>query len=99
MLTRIVRLCFKAEHTRAFEQIFDESKDKIRARPGCLHLESGKDARDPRVYYTISHWQDEQALEDYRASKLFEDTWARTKVLFEEKPMAFSIISPEKNNQ
>lgn len=98
-LTRVVRLCFKAEQTPVFEQIFDESKEKIRARPGCLHLELGRDARDARVYYTISHWVDEKALEDYRSSKLFEETWAKTKILFEEKPMAFSILTTETNSK
>lgn len=99
MLTRVVRLCFKAEQTPIFEQIFNESKEKIRACPGCLHLELGRDSLDARVYYTISYWEDEKVLEDYRSSILFKETWAKTKILFEEKPMAFSIVTTEINSK
>ena len=37
-----------------------------------------------------SFLENEEALNAYRHSELFRSTWAKTKVLFAEKPIAFS---------
>ncbi len=95
MIKRIVRLCFKKENTEIFEEIFHTSKHRIRTFPGCEHLELCKDVKDERVYYTVSIWDHEDSLEAYRKSPLFETTWAKTKILFDEKPMAFSLKTLE----
>ena len=95
MIKRIVSLCFKKENTEIFEEIFHKSKHQIRTFPGCEHLELCKDVKDERVYYTISIWDHEDSLEAYRKSPLFETTWAKTKILFDEKPMAFSLKTLE----
>ncbi|MFM1898201.1 MAG: hypothetical protein RL577_441, partial [Bacteroidota bacterium] len=39
---------------------------------------------------TLSRWESVDDLERYRNSQLFEETWAKTKVLFDRKPEAFS---------
>lgn len=91
MIRRIVKLTFTTENTAAFEQIFEESKDKIRAFPGCLHLELWRDRRQPEVYFTYSHWRSEDDLEAYRHSELFTRTWAATKALFGDRPAAWSV--------
>lgn len=90
MLIRIVRMTFAPEHREAFLEVFHESKAKIRAVTGCLHLELWQDYDDPNVLLTHSHWQDAAALEAYRHSELFKTTWAKTKPLFAAKPIAFS---------
>lgn len=71
--------------------VFEPSKSKIRAFPGCRHMELLKDTSRPNVLFTLSVWDDEAALENYRHSQLFLDTWARTKALFEQKAEAWSI--------
>lgn len=90
MLIRIVRLTFRKEEIENFLQIFEESKNKIRAFEGCKHLELWQDYNDPAIMLTHSHWENQEALDTYRHSELFKMTWAKTKVLFAEKPMAFS---------
>lgn len=75
--------------------IFEESKDKIRAFEGNLHLELLRDTTQQHVLFTLSHWEDEAALERYRQSELFQNTWARTKVLFAEKAQAWTVEGVE----
>ena len=74
-----------------FMSIFEESKEKIRAFDGNLHLELLRDLAQPNVLFTLSFWENEQALENYRASELFNTTWARTKALFAEKAAAWTV--------
>ena len=91
MINRIVQLRFQAEATAEFIAIFEASQDRIRAFPGCLHLELWRDRADPRQFFTYSRWASEQALEEYRHSELFRGTWAKTKVLFSDRPRAYSL--------
>ncbi len=41
--------------------------------------------------FTYSYWESEAHLNTYRHSDLFRETWAKTKVLFADKPEAWSI--------
>lgn len=88
MLLRIVRMTFV--DTDAFLAIFNASKHKIRAFDGCSHLELWQDVEQKNIFTTYSHWISAEALENYRQSDLFKSTWAATKVLFADKPQAFS---------
>lgn len=90
MLIRIVRMTFQEDQLDAFQQIFDQSKHHIRAFPGCRHLQLLSDLDKPTIRMTYSHWDSPEALENYRQSELFRTTWAATKVLFANKPVAFS---------
>ncbi|MEQ9006874.1 MAG: antibiotic biosynthesis monooxygenase family protein [Ekhidna sp.] len=91
MLIRIVRMDFKPEKVKDFLKLFEKVENKIKAFPGCSHLELCKDAKLDHVYYTFSKWQGEEDLQKYRQSEFFEDTWAKTKVLFGGKPLAYSL--------
>ncbi len=71
-------------------EIFDASAPKIRAFPGCLHLELWQDQHDPNILITHSHWTGPEALERYRQSDFFKQTWAKTKPFFAAPPLAFS---------
>lgn len=90
MIVRIVQMKFKDEFIDRFLKVFDESKENIRAFPGVLHLELLQNIEDPGLICTYSHWENQEALEQYRNSELFKSTWAKTKVLFEQKPVAWS---------
>lgn len=91
MILRIVRMEFEPAKLEAFLNVFGESMEQIRNFPGCHRLELHRDATDHHVLYTVSEWEDATALESYRMSPLFASTWARTKILFQGKPMAFSL--------
>lgn len=93
MLIRYVRMTFREDKTEEFQEIFHASKDKIRAMNGCQYLELMRDINQPNIFMTHSHWNSEIDLNNYRDSELFRITWAKTKALFAEKPMAFSVES------
>jgi quinol monooxygenase YgiN len=91
VIIRIVRMKFRQEEAGNFEALFAERKEQIRGFEGCLHLELWRDAADANVFLTYSHWESEAALDHYRFSEFFKDTWGRTKALFAAAPLAWSV--------
>jgi len=90
MLIRIVRMTFQPDKTADFLAIFEASKHKILNFNGCRYLALWQDAQNPAIYTTYSLWDSLEHLEQYRQSELFQTTWAATKTLFADKPLAFS---------
>lgn len=91
MLIRIVKLSILEKHIDDFLTIFEKSKDKIRNSNGCRLLELYRDNTDPNIFFTYSHWESEQDLENYRHSVFFNQVWSSTKVLFDKKAEAWSV--------
>lgn len=91
MLIRIVKMTFEIDKVDDFLSVFEESKLKIRAMNGCSHLELMQDYNLRNSFSTYSYWDSEDDLNNYRNSTVFKDVWARTKVLFSDKPIAFSL--------
>ncbi len=91
MIIRIVKLSFKAEHVDEFKQNFEAKKNLIRSFDGCQHLELWNDDSNPRQFFTYSHWLSTAHLDAYRHSELFKGVWAKTKVLFDQKPEAWTV--------
>ncbi len=94
-LIRIVRMTFHPDKVDAFRQNFDENKSYIRASVGCQHLELWQDLQNPAIFCTYSIWENEEALNNYRKSALFERVWSATKAWFSDKPQAFSVQKQE----
>lgn len=90
MLIRIVRMTFRPDKLEAFLDHFDTVSSRIRAFPGCEHLELWQDARYPNICTTYSHWVDQAALDAYRDSDLFRAAWTKAKPLFAARPEAHS---------
>lgn len=91
MLVRIVKMGFKEDKIAEFLKNFDGNKSEIRSFEGCEFLELYRDKDNTNRFFTYSYWKDEEALENYRNSQLFKDVWAKTKILFNEKPEAWSL--------
>lgn len=90
-MIRIVKMTFRTEEIENFKQLFGRQKEKIRAFAGCERLELLQDIEQPRVFMTYSWWDSPASLEAYRNSELFRSTWAETKILFAERPEAWSL--------
>jgi quinol monooxygenase YgiN len=90
-MIRIVKMTFKTEKIDEFIAVFENAKPKIEAFPGCTKVDLIQDINDPRIIMTQSIWDGPEALEAYRKSELFNSTWAKTKVLFDDKPQAWSV--------
>jgi len=96
MIKRIVRLSFDPAKVGQFISLFDENKKMIRSFPGCRYLELLKEQNTNNIYFTISIWESGVVLENYRTSELFETTWRKTKKLFNDKPLAWSLEIQDK---
>ena len=83
-------MTFQEDKVEEFKNIFNRIKQKIRTFPGCNHLELQKDYHSENIYSTYSHWENDEALNNYRNSELFTEVWEQTKILFLEQPIAFS---------
>ena len=91
MLIRIVKLTFQAEAAENFISIFERKKPHILEFEGCHHLELWRDKKASNVFFTCSHWENEDCLNAYRHSDFFKATWKQTKANFSDKPMAWSV--------
>lgn len=91
MVERVVRMVFREDAVTEFLKLFAEVSPSIRAQPGCEYLALWRDRADPRVLLTYSRWSHPDYLEAYRVSDLFQTTWAKTKALFADRPMAWSL--------
>jgi quinol monooxygenase YgiN len=91
MLVRIVKMSFAETHIDTFTTLFHSKKDQIRNFKGCRLLELYRDKTHTNIFFTYSYWDDESDLENYRASNLFTTVWSQTKVLFNDKPQAWSV--------
>jgi len=91
MLLRIVKMTFKEDCIETFKQFFEVRKANIRAFAGCNHLELWQDRLHPNIFFTYSYWIDAEALDNYRHSPFFSETWLHTKQMFAAKPEAWSV--------
>ena len=91
MFARIVKMTFQTEKTDLFLDNFHKNKQKIRNFEGCLSLELFRDKNDQSTFFTYSWWKAEDDLNKYRNSDLFKTVWSETKILFSDKPEAWSI--------
>ena len=84
-------MTFKEDKVEEFLSMFEEVKDRIRNSEGCQHLELLPDYHQPNIFSTYSIWEDDKYLDKYRHSDLFAEVWAKTKINFADKPVAFSL--------
>jgi hypothetical protein len=90
MLVRVVKLTFKEDALSAFYAEFEKHKQNITSFPGCQGMKLLKGIDDPTVIMTYSHWDDKEALDNYRESDLFSGLWTKIKPMFRAKTEAWS---------
>jgi heme oxygenase (mycobilin-producing) len=93
MIIRIVKLHISTDKTQDFLDVFEQNKTQIRGFEGCMHLELLFDINHPDTVFTYSIWQNEEAIENYRNSELFNGIWNTVKPMFCGKPEAWSTLS------
>ncbi len=91
MLIRIVKMSFHEAEIPLFLAEFDHYKTAIRNVNGCQFLELYRDIEIPTTFFTYSYWDSENDLNIYRNSALFKEVWGKTKILFIQKPQAWSV--------
>jgi heme-degrading monooxygenase HmoA len=91
-MVRIVKMRFKTKEIPAFLELFNQKREFIANFPGCKGVRLLNDVHSPDIYYTYSHWNSPEDLENYRNSDLFNEVWAETKIKFSDKPQAWSLV-------
>lgn len=93
MIVRIVKMTFKKEGVDGFLAKLNERKERIRNFEGCQYLQILQDKNNPTIVFSHSYWDSEAALNNYRQSDFFKETWTFTKARFAAKPAAWSLNS------
>ena len=91
MITRIVKMIFRPEEISNFLEVFEANKAFIAGSRGCTSLQLLRQKDEPNVYFTISVWESEDFLNQYRGSELFAEVWGQTKKMFAGKPEAWTL--------
>ncbi len=90
MVIRTVRMTLRPAGLKAFLDLFLAAQPRIQAFPGCCHLELWQDERFPNIITSYSHWTSAAALEEYRKSPFFKETWRAASALFAAPALAHS---------
>ena len=91
MITRLVKLNLQPAKAEEFEMVFSQTQKLIENFDGCQKTNLFKVAGTESEYFTISYWDSEQELENYRTSDLFRSVWSKVKPLFAEKAAAWTL--------
>jgi len=91
MIKRIVKMSFAPEKVNDFVEVFKTNWTFINDFEGRIHVELLQDELHSNIFYTYSLWQSEAHLNTYRDSELFSKVWGKTKVLFNDKPQAWTV--------
>lgn len=91
MIKRIVKMSFMPDKCEAFKKIFETNWTFIKGFEGCNHVELLQDENNSSIFFTYSLWLSEEHLNKYRDSELFSKVWGATKVLFNDKPQAWTV--------
>ena len=91
MIHRIVKMTFHPGKVDEFLIFFESNKSTIKSFDGCVELNLLEDEKFPNVLFTHSIWQDSSNLDAYRKSDFFGTTWVYVKMLFADKPDAWSL--------
>ncbi|MDB0006490.1 antibiotic biosynthesis monooxygenase [Flavobacteriales bacterium] len=92
MIKRIVKLEIKPNKVDEFKQFFENNKSQILTFDGCESVTLLHDVNDDCTFFTHSFWKSENHLNSYRNSDFFNSVWSKVKLLFNNKPMAWSLI-------
>lgn len=90
-ITRIVKMTFKPEHAKDFEQYYLTIKHKVAGQPGCNGVKLLKERGDTGVFFTYSQWDSEDDLNNYRSTETFGQIWPTVKNWFAEKAEAWTV--------
>jgi heme-degrading monooxygenase HmoA len=91
MLVRVVKMEFQADQIESFVQLFLQRKELIEACDGCIQVTLLQDENDSTRFFTLSHWDSDEDLQNYRNSELFKENWSLTKPMFKSKAEAWSL--------
>lgn len=91
MLTRIVKLTFQEDKIDDFLRFFNTINTRVSTFENCYGMRLLQDLNHPNIVFTYSNWKNEDALNNYRDSELFQGVWSTIKPWFGAKAEAWSV--------
>jgi quinol monooxygenase YgiN len=91
MLTRIVKLTFQEDKIDDFLRFFDTINTRVSTFENCYGMRLLQDLNHPNIVFTYSNWKNEDALNNYRDSELFQGVWSTIKPWFGARAEAWSV--------
>lgn len=91
MVLRFVRMRFRPEEVEQFVALYEGAYPLIAGQPGCRSVQLIRELDDPAAFATWSVWDDEAALDAYRASPFFRRFWPEVRALFRAPAEAVSF--------
>ncbi len=91
MIKRLVRLEFQEAFIQDFKFVYEKHLVYMKSLPSCQSLDFYNERGNPHIFFTISVWESEEALDNYRSSEYFRDIWGRIKPWFQAKPQAWTL--------
>lgn len=91
MITRIVHLHIHTHRIQEALHILEQNIASIRKMHGCREVNLFRDAHRSGLLMSISVWQSEADLNNYRQSAFFQDFWRQLKTTFAEPARAWSF--------
>ena len=92
MITRLVKLTLQPSRKEDFTNLFRDMQGSIKSFPGCSGVELFRDLKQTDIVFTYSTWDSVEALEAYRRSDLFRNTWEKAKAFFSKPAEAWSLV-------
>ncbi len=84
-------MSFDPQKVVDFLAVYEANWHLIRGFEGCSHVELLRAEQESNIFFTYSIWESEENLENYRKSELFAQVWGKTKLLFNDKPQAWTV--------
>jgi quinol monooxygenase YgiN len=91
MITRIVKLHIDENKVADFIAIYESSKSFIQNSSGNISVKLVKDIHQENILFTISEWNCEEYLNNYRNTEFFAKVWSQVKTLLISKTDAWSL--------
>lgn len=91
MITRIVKMNVNELDIEKFKLLVQPYQSKILAFKGCVQVDIMRDKKNRTQFFSYSIWESEEALENYRNSKMFREIWAEIKKLLSSPTIAWTV--------
>ena len=70
MIIRIVKLIIYREKVDEFQLFFEKTKPGIGNFIGCSHVELLKETKQGNIFFTYSHWKNEEMLQKEKSRSI-----------------------------
>jgi len=91
MIRRLVKFHFLPGKAEDFREIFEYGQHVVTGSKGCHWVKLLSDENNTDIGFTLSLWDSEHDLNEYRNSTEFKSYWPKIKALLAEKTEVWNL--------